>query len=184
MTKTLTHERLLSVLHYDPETGIFTWISPASQRVKQGDVAGSISESGYRRIRIDGEMYRASHLVWLYVHGRWPRSARMDHKDGNTLNDRLSNLRMASASTNSINSKPKKKASDTKPGVERRDRSGVVTYRARIKWAGKLQHLGTFSTEDDAYAAYVEAKKVLHREFLRWSELPTIPPNVPQTRTG
>lgn len=39
----LTYERLREVLHYNPETGIFTWIVDKSQRVKAGDIAGRVA---------------------------------------------------------------------------------------------------------------------------------------------
>ena len=61
----LTHDRLLTVLHYGKETGIFTWLVSAAHRIKVGDVAGSPSGRGYRKIMIDGEKYYAHRLAWL-----------------------------------------------------------------------------------------------------------------------
>ena len=42
----LTFSRLHQVLHYDPGTGVFTWLVSTAHRIKIGDVAGSPSGHG------------------------------------------------------------------------------------------------------------------------------------------
>lgn len=44
-------------------------------------------------------------------------------------------------------------------GVSKADSRG---FRARIFYAGKETHLGTFKTPEDAHAAYLAAKRRLH----------------------
>jgi hypothetical protein len=71
--KDLTHERLLEVLDYDADTGVFRWKIRASKRGKIGAVAGlGTKAGGYTYIGIDGADYLAARLAWLYVHGNWP----------------------------------------------------------------------------------------------------------------
>lgn len=71
MTK-LTHERLLSVMDFDPTTGVFRWRIRASNRIKIGDRAGVVSDKGHRFITVDGEKFQATRLTIFYVRGEWP----------------------------------------------------------------------------------------------------------------
>jgi len=89
--KKLTQKRLKELLHYDPETGIWTW-RVNRRRVKAGDKAGCIDTRGYRLIRINNVLYKSSRLVWLYTKGYWPLGE-IDHINKATHDDRKSNLR-------------------------------------------------------------------------------------------
>ena len=100
MRRELTAERLRALLHYDPNTGEWTWlISQGSRR------RGSKSEyfhDGYRVIRVDGKLYRASRLAVLHMTGEWPVNE-VDHRDTIRSNDKWLNLRLANRSENQSN---------------------------------------------------------------------------------
>jgi hypothetical protein len=66
----LTQSALKELLHYDPDKGLFSWRINAGRR-KAGDVAGSI-RTGYRVIGIDGALFSAARLAFLYVTGDLP----------------------------------------------------------------------------------------------------------------
>jgi hypothetical protein len=84
----LTHARLLSVLHYELPTGIFTWRVNLGRRYVAGRRAGNVNKvHGYLHIRVDGKLYYASHLAWFCVCGIWPNKQLND--------DRICNLRLA-----------------------------------------------------------------------------------------
>lgn len=104
----ITQERLKDVLHYDPETGIFTWIKPTSPRVKAGMTAGCIAaypgRKTYILIGLDGTLYQAHRLAWLYIHGSFPLNE-IDHIDGSGANNKIINLRDVTASENSRNAR-------------------------------------------------------------------------------
>jgi hypothetical protein len=69
----LTQTELQELLHYDPDTGIFTWKETRNQHAKAGDIAGGFQDkSGYLRIKINGKKYRSHRLAWLHAHGSWP----------------------------------------------------------------------------------------------------------------
>jgi HNH endonuclease len=87
-TTELTAARLRELLDYDPITGAFTWRSPR--------------QSGYRRIFIDGRLYAASRLAWLWMTGSWPKG-QIDHANLKKDDDRWTNLREASQSAQSAN---------------------------------------------------------------------------------
>jgi len=97
----VTQSRVKDLLDYNETTGEL--INKARrQGIVVGTIAGTTNTSdGYRHITIDYKIYAAHRLVWLYIHGELPEF--LDHKDSNRLNNKLSNLRVATKSTNNCN---------------------------------------------------------------------------------
>ena len=100
----ITQSELKEVLFYDETTGQFTWIKPSSRSVKVGDVAGHINKSGYVRLCVNDHRYLAHRLAWLYVHGSFP-ATQLDHINGVKSDNRIQNLRLATAKQNAENRK-------------------------------------------------------------------------------
>lgn len=146
----LTVQKLRTVLSYNPETGEFRWRIPGGQK-RVGDIAGRINNQGYRQIQIDGKLYQASRLAWFYIHGRWP-APMADHINRCRNDDRLSNLREATASQNSQNHKPVRGITKHKSG----------RWQAQISHNGKKIYLGLFDAEASALSAYDAARLTLH----------------------
>lgn len=163
----ITAKRLRSRLHYNPETGVFTWTNMPGRAGpgKRGRIAGSIRKSGHREIGIDGRQYPAGSLAWLYMHGRWP-PRRVDHENNEPDDNRFTNLRLATVSQNMQNSR---RRSDNKSGHK-----GVTWHAARKKWAAKITvdgrqiFLGHFDTAEAAGAARRKAAKKYHRAYARY----------------
>lgn len=156
----LTVERLMEVLRYDSNTGLFHWNITLSPKAVVGSVSGSVRKSGYRYIAIDGVQYKASRLAWLYVNGRLPERL-IDHENRIKSDDRIANLRLAVFCENSWN-----------VGLSKRNTSGFKgAFRTKWGWfssimcQGKRMHLGSFRSAADASAAYDAAAKNLHGEF-------------------
>jgi hypothetical protein len=152
----ITAERLRELLHYDLETGVFTW--RVNRRGHIGDVAGNVyggpPNEGYRRIMIDRRMYQASRLAWLYMTGEWPKD-QVDHINGDRADNRFCNIREALPAQNSQN---RSMRTDNESGFK-----GVAWHKHTRKWAssiqinGKYKHLGYFATPERAFIAYIFA---------------------------
>lgn len=107
------YSRLLSVLHYDPETGAFYWKETRAQRIA-GSVAGAVDKvTGYRIVTIDKTPHLAHRLAWFYIHGTWPLS-QVDHINREKLDNRIDNLREVTISKNQLNREFARGASDVK----------------------------------------------------------------------
>lgn len=159
---TITAEYLRSILHYEPETGDFTWIVPPSNHGRLRNKPAGGTSTGYVLIKIDGRKYKAHRLAWLYVHGEWP-AERIDHRDTDTFNNAITNLRLATQAQNCANANRWRGKSLPK-GV-RRTASG--RFQARIRFEHKLITIGTFDAVDDAARAYATTATRLYGEFAR-----------------
>jgi len=155
----LTQSRLKEVVNYNPETGDFIWIGHR-YKSRNGLAAGHINQRGYRQIRIDGILYKAHRLAWLYVTGKFPEHS-IDHISCIKTDNRYSNLRQADHSLNNQNIK--KHRSHNKTGfLGVRYRKNINKYIADIRVNGKQIYLGLFHNAIDAHNAYLEAKRKYH----------------------
>ena len=154
----LTQERLKELLHYDPETGIFTRLENSSRSHKNKGCAAGYLQNGYHKINIFGKLYRAHRLAWLYINGSNP-IGEIDHIDGNRINNSFSNLRDVSHSVNMQNQRHAR--SNNSMSVLGIRKSGDK-FAARIGFNGKRFHLGIFETKEAAHLAYLNAKRTMH----------------------
>lgn len=157
----LTHERLCELLHYEPDTGVFTW-RMASSVARPGDRAGGGHSLGYRAIGLDYKKYLEHVLAWFYMTGTWP-TADVDHKNADKQDNRWANLRLATRSQNGHNKLPQRR---NKTGVKGVNRHGNK-FRARINVGGQYIDLGVFSTLEAATAARRDAEDKMVGEFNR-----------------
>ncbi len=155
-------QRAREILHYDPETGIFTRKVRTAQRHQVGDRAcGNPVKAGHLRVAFDGEKYLAHRLAWLYIYGEWPKKY-IDHINGDPADNRIANLRDVSLKTNSENQRRCRR--DNQAGVLGiHQAANGIDWVARIQIDGKGYYLGTFETQKEAQAAYLACKRLFHK---------------------
>lgn len=146
-------------LDYCPMTGLFRWRVSKPRAVK-GSTAGFSCKKGYTRIKVLGVNFAAHRLAWLLSEGVWP-TEQIDHINGVRDDNRRCNLREATAFENARNRVSHKR---TKSGFK-----GVYAigkkFQASCKVANVVHHLGTFSTAEEASAAYNQFASKHHQLF-------------------
>jgi hypothetical protein len=170
----LSYEYLHKVLSYDSETGDFYWKPRPRDMFKTLQSCNAFNArfankkaghphndnphgSGYitwtihllKRHRI------AARLAWFMYYGEWPED-QIDHINGNSIDNRIENLRDV---TDVENSRNLSISSYNKTGVMGVNLTSRGKFRARIKVYGKETALGCYSTLEEAAAARKEAEK-------------------------
>lgn len=157
----ITAEDIKNWFVYDYSTGKLFWKNPLSNRVKAGDEAGSI-QAGYLRVGILGKAFQVHRIIWKLFYGDIPADLFIDHIDGNKLNNKLENLRLATYTENNRNAKSRNGKSKYK---------GVYWFKRDSCWQAQIQvdnvkyHIGYFDDEEEAAKAYEEVAKQIHGDF-------------------
>jgi hypothetical protein len=106
----------------------------------------------------DASSYKLMHRLIMNA----PADFYVDHKDGNGLNNRRSNLRLVTHQQNMLNRRRHQ------PGLK-----GTYFDKKKNRWIvqikidGKQKKIGSFLNEQDAHQAYVDASQKFHGEFGR-----------------
>lgn len=110
-----------------------TWNSRLANKI-----AGTQCSDGYIRVRINSKSFLVHRIIWIMVHGEQP--VQIDHISGNTLDNRISNLRSVSHSGNLRNSSISK---NNTSGV-----LGVSLNRRDQKWLAQIGNERLIYTKD------------------------------------
>ena len=118
----------------------------------------------WRDKKANGQFYAVTNSkgVSRFLHRRLLSGVgKVDHKDGNGLNNCRANLRPATQSQNQANCRKKKLSKSGFKGVHPcRDK-----WQAHIKVNGKLRHIGTYTSPEEAARAYNVAALHAFGEF-------------------
>jgi hypothetical protein len=101
----------------------------------------------------------------IFMHNLIMGRTRIDHANGNGLDNRRSNLRPATNGQNMANRRPNIHSSSPYKGVGWKSSSGK--WQARIRVDGTRYTLGFFDSEREAAEAYDAAARVAFGEFAR-----------------
>lgn len=158
----ITRDYINSILHYNPETGVFTWAKPVGKKIKIGMRAGTLNPKGYRVIIIAGKIHREHRLAFLCMTGEMPLNE-VDHINGVRDDNRWINLRLATKFENQWNQKKPTNNTSGLKGVcwNKRDKRWV----AKVGFNGDVIYLGGFSSKNNAEDAVRRYRERLHGKF-------------------
>ena len=158
----LTQELLKEKLHYDKDTGVFTWLDVKANAGKmRGKVAGCLLTTGYSTIgftlpKANSRRFLAHRLAWLYEHGEFPKGS-LDHINHVKTDNRIKNLRIATQKENIRNMSMSSRNTTGHTGVCFHKHANKYVAHVRVDY--KKIHLGTFENIEDAAKAAREGRE-------------------------
>lgn len=161
-------EQLRSRVSYCPATGNMMWLGKPSgnggNRHKGKEAFKTINGAGYLQGMFDGIHILAHRAAWALYYAEWPpEDMLIDHIDGNKKNNSIHNLRLADRYQNRWSAK-------NRPNSES-GYTGVTWSASRNKWRVQItnkritHHIGYYSCEKKAAAAYARASRAMRGEF-------------------
>lgn len=163
----MDRDAFLHMFDVDFEGGRIFWKNPPKNHAeRKGLEAGFICvgkghNKTYWHIRAFSKTFKRSRLMFFIKHGYWPSPA-VDHINGNSLDDRISNLRECTHAENAANIQHKRRRHALPRGVTV-TRQGK--FMARITQNGVTKSLGVFPSPEIAKFAYQQARKEMFGEF-------------------
>lgn len=134
---------------YHPSGGLICLKSDNPRRQK-GDVI--FGKRRGHRVKFDGKNVPLHRLIWMWHYGDIPDRAQIDHINRDWTDNRIENLRVASASLNQFN-KPGWSKNNYCPGVGPSGRKNKPFFAV----IGS-RHLGRFVTLEEALRARLNAE--------------------------
>ncbi len=141
-----------SYFRYDSNEAEIYWkdIPLNNKRAILNSPIGSIGTKGYRRVTILSKEFAVHRLIWYMHYKAWPNGF-IDHINGNTLDNSISNLRESSYRANAQNQKRHREGNL----VGANFRKDIGKWRSRVHINGKQHTIGNYDTEVQAHEAYI-----------------------------
>jgi hypothetical protein len=149
------------------DNGNLIWTGKNSSRREKGRILGTKGNHGYLSFSINKKLYLNHRVIYAIHFGDFPEpKMTVDHIDGNKLNNKIENLRLATYAQNLSN----KISYNNKSGAK-----GVLwnpknqNWRVRINYQRKAYEIGSFTEFDDAVIACKTARNQIHQDFAKHS---------------
>lgn len=167
-------DRLTECFDYDPDTGVvlWRWRDPESMYHNNGwndrfagKEAGA-NRKGYLYVSLDGQQMAIARVAWALHHkinyDEVPPI--VDHRNRNTLDNRIKNLRAATKNNNNHNQGMKRNNKSGVKGVSISPKNKSHPYRAHIMAYGK-QKERSFKTMEEAIEWRERQVEIMHGAF-------------------
>jgi len=140
----------------ESSTGLINKVSRSSN-ARKGEEAGYINDRGYFYMTFRHKTYASHRIIYFLNTGIDPEEKQVDHIDGDKLNNKISNLRLATYKQNGDNRKKSRNNTSGVTGVYWHKR--INKYTSSITCNGKIFGLGNFnkSDKDKAIAVRIAA---------------------------
>lgn len=164
MKKDFTQSELLRLFSYNSETGVLTRLSGRTKGKASGSKLWCASgKKSKLQVTVDGWVYSVHRIIWTMVNGSIGPSQFIDHINGDPFDNRLSNLRLSTNTTNQWNRKTPKNSTSKVKGVTWSRK--LDKWKSTIRVNGQYRHLGYFSTKGQAASAHAKASLIMHGAF-------------------
>lgn len=158
-------EQLKQTFDYNPNTGELKRKIKTSNSAEVDAPVGNRRKSyGHMVTKFEGKSQKVHVICWMIFHGKEvPEGYVIDHRNCNTADNRIENLRLATPSQNAHNASKRK---DNSSGYK-----GVSFFKPRSKWRGYVAHnkrticVGYFDTPEQANEAVMAKREELHGKF-------------------
>ena len=142
--------------------GALFWKKFAGCRALKGARAGTINSRNYRVVALKRIPYLESRVIWAMHFGDTEKF--IDHIDGNTLNNRIENLRVVDAVGNATNTATRQDNTSGCRNVYWNKKKSYWEVRINVK--GKHKYIGSYKKDyEAAVKAALIARELYHGEL-------------------
>lgn len=158
-TKEINFDLFSTYFYYDETSPSFLrWkISPCFS-VQKDDIAGDINNTGYWRVKLKYKKYLVARVIYVLHHLNLDKNIKIDHKDGNRLNNNINNLVAKTQKQNTRNAKKRKNNKSGVTGVCFIPNNWVAFWREDDKYKSKYFSIKKYG--EDAFKL-----ACLHRDY-------------------
>ena len=144
---------------FEYRDGELYWKIRPSGVAKMNNAVGNLvgKKRNYLSVQYKYKGYRVSRIIWKMFHGTISEKMQIDHIDGNTLNNKIENLRIVNNSDNQKNCPTRKDNKSGFRGVFWKDR--IKRWECYITSNGTRYYLGVYKEKKDAIERRLKAEK-------------------------